>query len=221
MVEFLDLVEIPGEGTFFCTQQYDVLERSRHELAPHPLLPAEESWAGRLEAARSLFPRATGWRSHSCVFSHLLALQLSQLGYRYASTHDEFGRQAPRPHRLAWGLWHMPIYYMDTLDFSASQFWDGYDHQPFGRELIERALASDGVYVFDFHPIHLLLDSEVPIPLPKREAFVAGTPLSELSDREESRGTRRFYDELCAAMAAVSVESRGMQEALDAWSAGE
>lgn len=214
MEAFLATVSIPGEGTFFCTRRYDCLS-SPHELCPHPLLGERGNWAEELATTRSAFPDALGWRSHSCIYSHLIAERVAASNYLYASTQLD-PVHAGRPFREAWGLWHMPIFYMDNLDFSQSRFWPGVEHAPFAGEIIDRALGSDGIYVFDFHPVHLLLNStSAAAYLERRDAFLRGDSLDTL--RCPGRGARTFYDELCARMASEGVQSVSMRDALAEW----
>lgn len=219
MEEFLNLVPVPGHATFFCTQPYRCLEGARHELGPHAFLPAGGDWEAELNEKRADFPDATGWRSHSCVFSHMLAERLAQLGYRYVSTHDEPGCRHPVPYRQAWGLWHVPIYYMDNLDFSAPRFWPDAP-RPFSAEVIDTALVGEGLYVFAFHPIHLLLNSpDAETYFVLRERWRRGEPVSELEF--DGYGTRSFYEELVDAMDSAGVSSVSIADALDRYLAAE
>lgn len=220
MVEFLSEVPVPGAGTFFCTQRFDVLEGTPHEVGPHPPLEPGTDWDRELKEWRAAFPEAQGWRSHSCVFSHKLAEQLAGDGYRYLSTHDDFGRAGLVPHRHGWGIWHMPIFYMDTLDLFSSRFWpEGEVPARFSPGLIETALADDGVYVFDFHPIHLLLNSPSPeYYLEQRDRFRAGDPIREL--RFEGHGVLSFYTSLCRRMEERGVASLSARDALERFIAG-
>jgi hypothetical protein len=215
MREFLDVVPIPGAATFFCTQPYECLEVTGHEIGPHPTLEPGMDWDAELQARRRQFPEATGWRAHSCLFSHMLALQLAQLGYVYASTHDDFGGSSPAPQRVAWGIWQIPIYYADNLDFSTPRFWPQLEWEPFAPELIERAVRdAQGVYVFDFHPVHLLLNTpQADYYLERREPFREGAPLEEL--RFGGQGTRSFYDDLLAEMQRNELVSLSISEALE------
>jgi hypothetical protein len=74
-------------------------------------------------------------------------------------------------------------------------------------------LTNEGIYVFDFHPVHLLLNStSAEAYFARRDAFVAGAPLDSL--RCTDYGTRNFYDDLCAAMRDAGVESSSMYDAL-------
>jgi hypothetical protein len=212
MREFLDDVAVPGAATFFCTQRYASLGGA-HELCPHPFLQEGVDWEKELASGRADFPAAVGWRSHSCVYSHLLAQRLAQDGYRYVSIRDELGARGLAPYREAWGVWHLPIFYMDNLDFSYSRFWGGHRHRPFAPELIDAALSDDGLYVFDFHPIHLMLNStSADAYLERRAGFVSGGPMERL--RCDGYGARDFYDDLSAAMQAAGVRSQTLREAL-------
>ncbi|MFL6069412.1 MAG: hypothetical protein ACJ74N_16940 [Gaiellaceae bacterium] len=212
MGEFLDAVPIPGSGTFFCTQRYTHLAALHHELGPHPTLEAGTDWDAALQEGRELFPEATGWRSHTCIFSHMLALQLAKLGYVYATTHDDFGGRSPTPVRAAWGLWQVPIYYMDNLDFSTPRFWPELGWEPFAPVLIQRAVEDDrGLYVFDFHPVHLLLNTpSAEYYLDRRERFRDGVSLERL--RFDGYGARNFYDDLVAEMARHERQSFSIAE---------
>lgn len=219
MEEFLEAVPVRGRGTFFCTQPYACLVGAEHEIGPHAFLPPGSDWNAELASKRRQFPQASGWRSHSCVFSHMLAEQLARLGYRYVSTHDEPGRERPAPHRQAWGLWHVPIYYMDNLDFSAQRFWPD-SPEPFDPRVIDRAIAGDGVYVFGFHPIHLLLNS------PDAETYFALREGWRLGQKKESLefkgyGTRSFYDDLQAAMSEAGIQSTSIEEAVNSYAAAD
>ena len=213
MEEFLAEVKWPGGGTFFCTHPYRCLNRDRFELAPHPFLTGDRDWLAELKTKREEFPKAVGWRAHSCVFSHTLAEWISCNGYVYASTHDCFGLQGIRPNQHLWGIWHVPIYYMDNLDFSRTRFSPSSKVQPFARSLIETACSSDGFYVFDFHPIHLVLNTPNPEwYMAKRAAFLAGEPVASLCYR--GYGARSFFDDLVLAMREMACDSLPIVEGL-------
>lgn len=214
MREFLDATPIPGRATFFCTQLYDCLSSSAHEVAPHTYLGVEADWAQQSAEKRREFPDAVGWRSHSCVFSHILAEQIAREGFRYVSIHDQLGATNIVPTKHAWGLWHFPIYYMDNLDFSQSRFWGADAPPPFRRELIDAAVHGDALFVFGFHPIHLVLNSPNPDEyFSRREALASGATPDEI--RYEGRGTSTFYLELVDAMDAAGIDSVALVDALE------
>lgn len=213
MAQFVELVTVDGRATFFCTERYVCLDESRHEVSGHPFLEPGADWDTELRSARDRFPEARGWRSHSCVYSHMLGVRLAQAGYHYASTQTEIGRAGIAPFREAWGLWQMPIYYMDNVDFSTPRFWPQSAYTPFSPLLIETAIANGGVYVFDFHPVHLLLNTpSAEWYLTHRDAFAAGAVLEDV--RYQGYGAYDFYEDLRTEMAAADLRSHTLLEAV-------
>jgi len=211
MREFLDTVRIPGRGTFFCTQTYEALGEP-HELGPHVRLDAgAPEWEAALDAGREWFPDAVGFRAHGCVAGHWLSAQVAARGYTYITSQDVFGAPSPGPFREAWGVWHVPIYYMETLDLAFAENWPDRPHQPFSDELIERAISSDELCVFVFHPIHLLLNSEsVEGYVSRRKALLEGSSSEEA--RHDGTGARTFYDRLVDEMEAAGISSATLAE---------
>jgi hypothetical protein len=213
MKEFLVRCQFPGEATYFCTQPYRSLELTKSELAPHPYLGKSSDWLLELRGKRTEFPQAEGWRSHSCVFSHIIAEWLAFNGYVYASTHDAFGETGLKPCLGMWGIWQIPIYYMDNLDFSQSRFWPSGNRAVLSKEVISRALSQPGSYVFDFHPIHLLLNTPDPATyMAARSRFLAGEDLRKL--RHPGRGADTFFCDLIEAMERKNFKSTAMLDAL-------
>jgi hypothetical protein len=211
--KFLSGYPLPGNGTFFCTQVYHSLSGTRHEIAPHPFLAAESDWQSELDRRRQQFPDAVSWRSHSCVFSHWLAAWLPRNGYRFVSVFDELGMTGLRPNRLSWGVWHLPIYYMDSLDLGRQQFQPE-GGGPFDERLIEQAISVPGLYVFDFHPFHLLLNTpSVEFYMTARARFEAGADL--LSLRHTGWGAASFFEALCERMREAGLASTRMCEIVE------
>jgi hypothetical protein len=214
MARFLSAYPLPGPGTFFCTQPYEALARTGHEIAPHPTLDAGGDWRSALDASRRQFPDAVSWRSHSCAFSHRIAEWLWRNGYRYVSVFDELGIAGLQPNRLPWGVWHLPIYYMDSLDLGRSQFQPAGDNRVFDELLIERATSAGGLYVFDFHPIHLLLNTpNLEFYIAARAELRAGAQIEAL--RHPGRGAASFFGALCDRMRACGLASTRMCEVVD------
>lgn len=215
MAEFTAEVPLPDACTFFCTQRYEALDASAHELCGHPDLRPETDWGAALDACREDFPDARGFRAHAAPSSHALSMELRSRGYEWTSAREEAGRAGVAPYRETWGIWHAPIFYMDNMDFSFPDFWPDVPHTPFDTGLLETAVRGEGTYVFDFHPIHLMLNSSsARAYLERRDAYVAGEPLANL--RFRGYGARDFYDDLLALMAEAGESSVTISDAVAA-----
>jgi hypothetical protein len=213
LAEFLSIYPIGGRATFFCTQRYACLAGTPHEQAPHPLLEWGTDFEKELSLMRETFPEAKGWRAHSCAFSHNLAIWLCKHRYEYVSTHDQFGQAGIAPFRVTWGIWQLPIYYMDTLDISAERFGGGPRRAPFKPELIRHALESSDLHVFDFHPIHIMLNSpDADYYFSKRDRFRVGDLIEEL--RFPGYGAGSFFSELCRDIERAALRSFALEDAL-------
>jgi hypothetical protein len=165
---------------------------------------------------REHFPGATCWRSHSLVFSQLIGVKLGKLGYRIVSTVDAFGRGDISPFLIPWGIWQMPIYYMDNNDFNRPDFGTLGEYRVFDPRFIEMAVERDGVFVFDFHPIHLELNTPTyEYYVERSAAFKAGAPIEQL--RWKGYGTRNFFDDLTRAMFRRGLISTPLPIALEQW----
>ena len=214
LTEFLQTHDVPGTATFFCTSPFACLDGSDHEISPHPFLPEGADWGPELAAKRQMFPDAVGWRSHSCVFSHLIARWLGENRYLYVSVDERFGQAGIKPNRHPMGtIWQIPIYYMDTFDISRQRFWSGPGVRPFDKALVTSALGDDGFYVFDFHPVHVLLNTPDPeFYFSVRDRFRAGEPIKAL--RYQGYGAGVFFQEATERMHAAGVRSIAIKEAL-------
>ena len=215
---FLEAFPLPGAATFFCHRPFACLEASAHERCPHPFLSDLDAWQAPLAALREdVNPAARGVRAHSCVFSHMIGIGLRELGFEYVSQANNLYHTGLFPFRHPWGVWELPIYYMDNMDFWTSENWPDLKHVPFSRDWIQTAIAGDDLYVFDFHPIHIALNTRTAADyqLVKREIITAGASPFELA--VAGRGTREYFLELCAAMTSANVASLTCSEALDAW----
>jgi hypothetical protein len=217
---FVEDVPIPGRATFFCHTAFTALAPGDHEVCPHPFITNLDDWRGPLEQLRlQVNPAARGTRPHSCVFSHMVGLGLHEMGFEYVSQANNLYQSGLRPFRHPWGVWELPIYYMDNMDFWASRNWPERSHQPFSARWIEQAVRGPDLYVFDFHPIHLALNTRSPEDYEQVKRRVVDDGVSPFDLRFAGRGARTYFDELCAAMAAAELRSFSCSEAIEIWDA--
>jgi hypothetical protein len=217
---FLEENPFPGAGTFFLHRAFAIPGLQGHELCPHPPPVAPDEWKSSIAGMLHDFGVApTGIRTHSALHSHRLELALFELGFRYTSNTSRLFLDGTLPVRLAWGCWELPVYYMDNLDLTMARYWPELRHQPLATDALESALAGDSLYVFDFHPLHVCLNT------PSLEYYLgcqaqvrAGT--SPYKVRHPGRGVGTFFREFCDLLRARRVSSICLKDALDRFLAG-
>jgi hypothetical protein len=215
--QLLDELDLPGRGTFFCHTDFPALASRGHEVCPHPFINDLDHWQPGLSELRArVNPASRGTRTHSCVFSHLVGLGLHQMGFEYISQANNLYQDGLRAFRHPWGVWELPIYYMDNMDFWANNNWPGLRHEVFAPRWIERAVRGSALYVFDFHPIHLALNTRTPADYQAVKRRIIDDGVSPFELTFQGRGTRTYFEELCTAMRDAGVGSRTCSEAIDA-----
>jgi len=214
---FLEEYPFPGTGTFFLHCAYALEKLRRHELCPHPFPVAPEHWKPSIAKMLQDFGLTpTGVRTHSAIHSHFLELCLYELGFKYTSNTSRLFLDDTRPVRLAWGCWEMPIYYMDNLDLTMAKYWPSLDHKPLSREVLLRALDGDSLYVFDFHPLHVCLNTPtLEYYLRHQAQLKAGTSPFEL--QYSGRGVGTFFKEFAELMTVRNLPSVSLLQALQGW----
>lgn len=218
MSRFLKEFPLPGQGTFFAHQAFECLAASVHEVGPHPFISNLGDWQqGLKHLSGSLGKPVRGVRAHSCVFSHAIGVGLNELGFEYVSQANNLFQDGLHPFRHPWGVWELPIYYMDNMDFWTAQNWPRQNHVPFSSELIQRAVVGDDLYVFDFHPLHVALNTRTSEDYQSVKSRLIEGSASPFDLTFHGRGTRVFFDELCQAMRDAGNVSLTCSYALDRW----
>ena len=216
MERFLREFPIPGKATFFLHDTLPSLLGSAHELGPHPFIDNLTCLDDSISRVVASMPRQPkGVRAHSCVFSHMVGVGLNKLGYRYVSQASNLFEGGLKPFRHPWGIWEMPIYYMDNMDFCMPMNWPGHAHVPFSQEVIRVALEENGLYVFDFHPLHIALNTRSFSDYSAVRDRIVCDGISPFDLSYEGRGVRTFFGELCSAMRDCGCYSRGCWDALE------
>jgi hypothetical protein len=210
MQRFLKDYLFPGQGTFFLWKALDGVDWEGHEIEPHPYLSQTKAWSVELsDLVESLAIKPKGIRTHSCTYSQTFGVHLKNSGYEYMSIATPLLQQNLFPYRHPWGVWELPIYYMDNMDFCMSRNWTNLEYAPFDRNIIKKALSGEGLYVFDFHPLHIILNTR---SFDDYESVKRGIISGEKSpfdyqDFFQGRGTRTFFQELCMEMHSLGVSS--------------
>jgi hypothetical protein len=175
--------------TLFATHESDVLsacDRELFEVGIHPnfnpLLngESERSAAAVLDEILALYPEATGVRSHSMTQSTALLHLFSEKGLAYDANHFLPYWPNIEPYRLWNGMVKIPYNWEDDIHFMY-----GRDYAELGIDLDRDALS-----VFDFHPIHVFLNTENAARYERaRAAYHDASELEQYVNRE-SYGAR-------------------------------
>ncbi|MEE2566464.1 polysaccharide deacetylase WbmS family protein [Hyphobacterium marinum] len=220
MERFLDEFTGPGTDTFFLWKPYPGMDWRGHEAQPHPFYDDLTDAEGKLRKfIDELGIPATGMRTHSCVYSHIVSGAAHRCGLRYVSVTSQLFRQDIKPYKEAWGVWEVPIYYMDNMDLCWPDNWPNDDHKPLSKDTIKRAFDGDGLKVFDIHPLHVALNTT------SYEDYK--TVRVKLQDGASpwdvalpGYGVRSFYEDLRTAMSDAGVKSKSLTEVVDLAEAG-
>lgn len=145
---------IPSDipATYFVTQSYKCLVNC--EKAPHANYLHMADLGGALDSALKHCKGAVGHRAHSCVWSERLRALFRERGILYDSSVMMYLESGIRPFRLGARLWELPLYFMD---FFHMEYCELSGLRPFDLALFP--LEQEGLKIFDFHPIHLFLNT--------------------------------------------------------------
>lgn len=198
----LDFIEDAGvKACVFVTHDTPVLARIRacslFELGLHPnfdgLLQgrgAFRSAADVIQQVRAVAPEAVVLRSHAMTTSGRWLPLYEEAGVTHLSNYVMFGVDSIRPFRHINGLVEVPVYFAD----------DGYLYQEH-RGDVTFDVAADlvtpgaGVKVYNFHPIHVFLNSEN-LTRYARSRTVAQDTAALLAIRHDGEGSRTWLRRL-------------------------
>ena len=150
LITLLDEAEVAA--TFFLTDKPDLTLPKRHERALHPDF---QNLSSAREVTSSLLarnPEALGVRSHCLTTSAPLNFAWKALGLEYTSNYLLYGQPELRPVPTPQGVVEYPIFFMDL---SWVRIQEGRTMNVDPRPLLE----IPGLKVFDFHPLHLFLNT--------------------------------------------------------------
>jgi len=142
------LDEFNIKATFFCTHRCEI---KNHELAIHPnFLNENQNYFETLRKLISLFPGARGVRSHSLFTNSRLYPIYKQLGLSYESNYLMYRQTDIHPFKMLGDILQLPIFFMDDIHICLS---------PNSFDLKSLCLKKSGLEIFDFHPIHVFLNT--------------------------------------------------------------
>lgn len=143
--------------TFFCTHFSEVLlsaDKELFELAIHPNFnPLIEGQVGTtdkiIDNLMSIYPHAKGVRSHCMFQSTGILNQFANRGLIYESNHFLPYHTNVSPFLLWNGMVRLPYIWEDDIHWSYGNNFDN----------LNINLKDSGLKIFDFHPIHIYLNT--------------------------------------------------------------
>ena len=196
LADCIELVEASGApATWFVTHDTPLLERLRvnnkFELGIHPnfnpLLDGKEGNAERIiDDILTIVPEAVSVRSHSMVQSSRLVDLFLRKGLHFDCNHfiPEQSGITLKPWRLWNGMVKVPHFWEDDAECIYKS----------GTPIVD-LLKRDGIKVFDFHPIHVFLNTE-DLSRYDQTRTLHTTPTALLKHRFSGVGTRTFLLDL-------------------------
>jgi hypothetical protein len=158
-----------------------------------------------------------GLRPHSLMCSQLYLVRLHEIGIQYVSSITIDPEQDMACFRYPWGPIEIPIRYMDNMDLWARDK-TALTETRFSKTIIENAISSRRLFCFDFHPVHIFLNTS---RFEDYEQWVRdGRP--ELPEPVERRdyGTRHFFLDLCNEIRRSGAPIATCRQVADAFPSG-
>lgn len=192
--QFLNLYPNLPRSTFFLHERTKGWNDLIHEVNPHPTILTNTSLNSTAQIGKTL--SSSGVRAHSCVSSHMLDIEYAKSGFLYTSQETHW-KTASIPYRKAWGIWEIPISYMDNQDMWWGKNWNDTYNSTFDCRFLEKAVKSRHAYVFDFHPLHILLNSNSPEDYYLKRDKLKGGSVHPLAS-DITYGVRNYFEQLLA-----------------------
>ncbi len=201
-----------ARATLFLTHQSSALaelDPRRYELGLHPHLPDRLDLASALSTLSPLAPQARGVRFHRLIQSTPLMAELGRAGFLYDASLLIPYQTHLRPFRFPPPLIRIPYAWEDDVHAMTNKPWT--------LESID--IEAPGLRIFDFHPIHVFLNTDSPsrYEAAKKEGFT----LEACRRLQHSGpGTSTFLDDLLAYVHRRRVEMWTLLELAQAVSRG-
>jgi len=181
------------KATIFCTHRIHI--GGGHEIGLHPNYTKNLERETLVNLMRSV-PRCKGIRSHG-LFIHSRLFQLyNELGIEYDSSYL-IPMQIVEPFNHPLGIVEIPMFFEDDAYFC--------DHSP-SFNVSDLCLGKPGLKVFNFHPIHVFINTDTPRRYAKAKNFYQN-PSHLIRYRKNGRGTRTLFLDLLEYIRKRGVET--------------
>lgn len=169
--------------TVFTTGRYTCLDtpHERVEVGLHPNLVGRDCFESAFEEVRKHYPDATGFRTHGLHESSNMLAWARQQGFGYDSNVLMWKQPGIVPFHHPSGLMRIPMFWEDDDHFAYEESW----------ETAALDIESPGLKVFDFHPIHLRLNTAEASQYSRaREDNFSPEAIGRATSHDNDRGVR-------------------------------
>lgn len=201
--------------TLFLTNDLGDFDFGDHELALHPNCVDLSDMGGPVDHLLRVAPEAKGVRWHALFGSQRLYDLYETRGIRYESNIMMQDQVGIRPYRLTRRVWEVPIFFMDNMHLLMA----GDRVADFTPESL--ALDGPGLRVFDFHPVHITLNTEhMDRYRDAKKDYHDPARLRAQANPSKETGSRVLLERLLDQVEAEGLATRTVLEVVEAAEAG-
>lgn len=192
------------KATFFATHRSDFmrsLDSAKYEIGIHPNFNKGSDYNRIVEDLKAIYPKAIGVRSHGLFQStNILQLFLDN-GLKYdVNTFIPFG-EGLYPFTRLNKLVCIPFYWEDDVHFCNQTIF----------ELSELQIHKKGLKIYNFHPIHIFMNTE------SRRHYISFKPFYQqpdilISRRNKGKGIQTLFIELLRYLSDNNIRTYTCEE---------
>ena len=191
------------KATFFATHESKLLnslDPKQFEIGLHPNF---EKLDGQIDfntirELKKLYPNAVGMRSHTLFFSSRLIPILTELDIKYESNIFLFQHEGLHTVTRAEELKSIPFNWSDDKHIELGYRFTT-DNMP--------SFDNDGLNIFNFHPIHVFLNTKNQIQYNKSRSDFNSSELFKHKNGDDD-GTKNMLISLCKSVEELGLESK-------------
>jgi methionyl-tRNA formyltransferase len=146
------------KATFFMTGKYNSLDLSNHELAIHPNIKSLDSAEQEIQKLKDLFPKSKGIRNHGLLNGSRLLSLYEKYHLSYSSNYILFDQSNVKKTKLMKNITEIPIYFEDDIHAEMNSSDESDEENLWSLKYLKN-LNSKGIKLFNFHPIHVFLNT--------------------------------------------------------------
>ena len=206
----LDLLNNYGlKATFFATHKSQLLnnlDKKSFEIGLHPNFDKGNGQydLSALSDLKELYPEAVGTRSHTLFFSSRILNMLDECSLKYESNIFLLDHLGLKPTKRSNSIVSLPFNWSDDKHVELARDYNG-NHFP--------DLKQTGLNIFNFHPVHIYLNTNTQDLYEKAKPFFNQKSFSDFINN--GIGIKSLFIELCEKINQEDIETCLLRELLE------